>query len=559
MSRIPSASPEVGVIRTYVDWLIGLPWNVSTDDLLDIKEAAKILDEDHYGLEKIKERILEYLAVRVARRQDPQPDPRLRRPARRRQDVARQERRPGDGPQVRPDEPRRHPRRGRDPRPPPDLHRRAARPDHPERQDGRLEQPGLHARRGRQDRHGLPWRPVVGAARGPRPGAEQHLPGQLPGGAVRPQQGAVHRDGQPARPDPGAPPRPDGDHPAAGLHPAGEDRDRQAVPHPEADGEPRPQREDDRDHRRGDDRARPAPTPRRPASGTSSARSRTSCARSPARWPRAASARRSSTSRSSSSSSARRASSTASSRPRTRRARRPASWSPRSVATWSPIEVTKMDGKEDFILTGQLGEVMRESARAGLSWIRAHAAELGIRRETFEKNTLHIHVPAGGIPKDGPSAGITMATAMVSAFTGIPVRKDVAMTGEITLRGRVLPIGGLKSKILAAHLAGREDRSSSRRRTRRTCGTSRRRSASRSSSCWSTRWTRCSRRRSGASRGPLVAEPPKVIKPGDEPSDKPERENRVRRTPLPAGRPAAGRRPRQLTHNGAAGARARPL
>jgi ATP-dependent Lon protease len=118
------------------------------------------------------------------------------------------------------------------------------------------------------------------------------------------------------------------------------------------------------------------------------------------------------------------------------------------------VEVTRMEGKEDFILTGQLGEVMRESARAGLSWIRAHASELGIPRETFEKNTLHIHVPAGAIPKDGPSAGITMATAMVSALTGIPVRKDVAMTGEITLRGRVLPIGGLKSKILAAHLSG---------------------------------------------------------------------------------------------------------
>ena len=118
------------------------------------------------------------------------------------------------------------------------------------------------------------------------------------------------------------------------------------------------------------------------------------------------------------------------------------------------VEVTRMEGKEDFILTGQLGEVMRESARAGLSWIRAHADELGITREVFEKNTLHIHVPAGAIPKDGPSAGITMATAMVSALTGIPVRKDLAMTGEITLRGRVLPIGGLKSKILAAHLSG---------------------------------------------------------------------------------------------------------
>jgi ATP-dependent Lon protease len=118
------------------------------------------------------------------------------------------------------------------------------------------------------------------------------------------------------------------------------------------------------------------------------------------------------------------------------------------------IEVTLMEGKEDFILTGQLGEVMRESARAGLSWIRAHASQLGIKRQVFETNTLHIHVPAGGIPKDGPSAGITMTLAMVSAFTGIPIRKDVAMTGEITLRGRVLPIGGLKSKILAAHLSG---------------------------------------------------------------------------------------------------------
>ena len=118
------------------------------------------------------------------------------------------------------------------------------------------------------------------------------------------------------------------------------------------------------------------------------------------------------------------------------------------------VEVTKMEGREDFILTGQLGDVMKESARAALSWIRANAARLGVNREIFEKNTLHIHVPAGAIPKDGPSAGITMATAMVSALTGIPVRKDVAMTGEITLRGRVLPIGGLKSKILAAHLSG---------------------------------------------------------------------------------------------------------
>ena len=118
------------------------------------------------------------------------------------------------------------------------------------------------------------------------------------------------------------------------------------------------------------------------------------------------------------------------------------------------VEATKMEGKDEFILTGQLGDVMKESARAGMSYIRARTKELGIDPAVFEKQTLHIHVPAGATPKDGPSAGVTMATAMASLLTGRPVRRDLAMTGEITLRGRVLPIGGLKSKLLAAHLAG---------------------------------------------------------------------------------------------------------
>jgi ATP-dependent Lon protease len=118
------------------------------------------------------------------------------------------------------------------------------------------------------------------------------------------------------------------------------------------------------------------------------------------------------------------------------------------------VEATRMDGKDDFLLTGQLGDVMKESARAGMSYIRARTKELGIDPGAFEKTTVHIHVPAGATPKDGPSAGVTMATAMASLLTRKPVRRDLAMTGEITLRGRVLPIGGLKSKLLAAHLAG---------------------------------------------------------------------------------------------------------
>jgi len=128
---------------------------------------------------------------------------------------------------------------------------------------------------------------------------------------------------------------------------------------------------------------------------------------------------------------------------------------------WTPtggeilfIEASQMPGNKQFKITGSVGNVMEESAMAALTFVRAHAKDYGIDPDFFEKTDIHLHIPAGATPKDGPSAGVTMTTALVSLLTKKPIRSDVGMTGEITLRGQVLPVGGIKEKMLAAHRAG---------------------------------------------------------------------------------------------------------
>ena len=453
MSRIPSASPEVGVIRTYVDWLVALPWNVSTTDNLDIKSAAKILDEDHYGLEKIKERILEYLAVRSLAETLRSPILAFVGP-------------PGVGKTS--------------------LGKSIARAMG--RKFVRMSLGGIHDEaeiRGHR-------RTYIGA-----------LPGRIvqsikTGGSNNPvfMLDEVDKIGMDFRGDPSS----------ALLE----------VLDPEQNNtfqdnylevpfdltkvlfittanllDPIPAALRDRmeviqlpgyTETEKIEIGKRFLIPKQMKNHGLSAKTieitdeaMVDLVRS---YTHEAGVRNLEREIANVMRKVARAVAEG-------RKRKTVVDTKKLVEYLGPqrfeygeleaedqigsatglvvtevggdviaIEVTLMEGKEDFILTGQLGEVMRESARAGLSWIRAHASQLGIKREVFEKNTLHIHVPAGGIPKDGPSAGITMTLAMVSAFTGIPVRKDVAMTGEITLRGRVLPIGGLKSKILAAHLSG---------------------------------------------------------------------------------------------------------
>ena len=218
LEKLPSAAAEYGVIRSYLDWILAVPWNEKTEDNLDLEQARKVLDADHYDLDKIKERILESLAVGKLKRRRLRTDPLLRRPARRRQDVAWPLDRDRARAQVRAHLGGRRPRRVGDPRPPAHVHRRDARNDHPGAPRRRVAQPGVHDRRDRQDGRRLAWRPGQRDAGGARSGAEHDIPRPLPRPAVRPLEGAVRLHGEPARDDPGAAARPNGRDPALGLH-----------------------------------------------------------------------------------------------------------------------------------------------------------------------------------------------------------------------------------------------------------------------------------------------------------------------------------------------------
>ncbi|HYN70696.1 MAG TPA: endopeptidase La [Candidatus Eisenbacteria bacterium] len=453
MSRIPSASPEVGVIRTYVDWLISLPWNVTTDDRYDIKEAAKILEEDHYGLEKVKERILEYLAVRSLADTIRSPILALIGP-------------PGVGKTS--------------------LGKSVARAMG--RKFVRMSLGGIHDEaeiRGHRRTYigALPGRiiqnvktagtnnPVFMLDEIDKVGMDfRGDPSSALLEVLDPEQNNTFQDNYLEVPFdlskvlfiatgnlPDPIPAALRDRMEIIQVPGYTQREkaeigrRFLIPKQMQNHGLKPGRVEITDealtelvqaytHEAGvrNLEREIANIMRKVARSVAEGRKRKTVVDrkklmeylGPPRWEYGEL------------------------EPEDQIGSATGLVVTEVGGDVIAIEVTRMDGKEDFILTGQLGEVMRESARAGLSWIRTHADELGIPRETFEKQTLHIHVPAGAIPKDGPSAGITMATAMVSAFTGIPVRRDLVMTGEITLRGRVLPIGGLKSKILAAHLSG---------------------------------------------------------------------------------------------------------
>jgi ATP-dependent Lon protease len=494
MEALPSASPEVGVIRNYVDWLLSVPWSKRSEEAIDLAEASRILDEDHFGLDKVKDRILEFIAVRkmMIERQSGEgaPTPALSPPAGY----------PSAGPGTRPKDGWGHPERriGRKVRTPilllvgppgvgkTSLGRSLARALG--RAYARLSLGGVHDEaeiRGHR-------RTYIGA-----------LPGRIvqalkSAGTMNPVivLDEIDKVGRDFR----------GDPTAALLEVLDPEQNATFSDHylevpldlsevifvttaNQLDTIPGPLRDRTEvieipgyteSEKLGIARRHLLPK-QLEAHGLTTEQLRLPDATLLAlirEYTREAGVR---SLEREIAALARKAARRLATGKVTRVLIRPkdldALLGPArfdfgvaeekdevGIATgvaWTPvggdvltIEVNVVPGKGDLILTGQLGEVMQESARAALSYARSRAAQLGIPETLFERSTIHVHVPAGAVPKDGPSAGITMTTALVSALTGRAVRRDVAMTGEVTLRGRVLPIGGLRDKMLAAQRAG---------------------------------------------------------------------------------------------------------
>ena len=384
LQRMPEAAGEYGMVRTYLDWLIELPWKLPEEKPIDIAEARHILDEDHYDLEKIKRRIIEFLAVRKLSPQGKAP---------------------------------------------------------------------ILCRRDRQARSRHSGRSRRRAARSARSGAEQHVPRQLSRRAVRLKPRGLHHHANMLDTIPG-PLRDRMEIITLAGYTADE---KMEIAHrylvrrqTEANGLKPGQAEID------DEALREIIQNYTREAGVRSLERQIGQAlrhaavriaegqNGPIRISRGDLAAILGAPQFESETAMR--------------------TSVPGVATglaWTPvggdilfIEATRVPGAGRLILTGQLGEVMRESAQAALSIVKNRAAALGIDASRFEKNDIHIHVPAGAIPKDGPSAGVAMFMALVSLMTDRTVRSDTAMTGEISLRGLVLPVGGIKEKVVGAHRAG---------------------------------------------------------------------------------------------------------
>ena len=464
LRRMSPLSPESTVARNFVDWILALPWTERTDDVLDVAHARRILDEDHYGLEEVKDRILDYIGVLslVERMEGPilclVGPPGVGKTSLGRS-IARALGRKfvrmslggvRDEAEIR-------------------GHRRTYIGSMP----GRVIQAMRRAEvvnpvilLDEIDKLGQDYRgdPAAALLEVLDPEQNKRVQRSLSRGRLRSVAGAVPHDGELPAAGAGAAARPDGDHSAVRLSRPGEVRHRAAVSRAEAaEAERRRSRDggvgDRRDpvdragvYARGrrararaahrPHRAQARAPPRRGGAVSQAAangrrgtrRARPSCA---PMTSRRCSACRPTIRRCSASS--------------TRSASRPGLAYTSVGGEVLEIEVSVVGGRGKLQLTGTLGDVMKESASAALSYARTRAGVLGIDREFYRNRDLHVHIPTGATPKDGPSAGIAIATAIVSALTGIPVRGDVAMTGEITLRGRVLAIGGLKEKAVAAH------------------------------------------------------------------------------------------------------------